>query len=117
MVDNARVALTQADMEVAQHYARLAEASDRAIMDLIREEHERTLEGIRAVSGEEGLMSASPAVEKAAVRRNPYVDVLSHVQVELLRRLRNADGDERERIREALLLTVNGIAAGLQTVG
>ena len=117
VVDDARVALTQADMEVAQHYARLAEPSDRAIMDLIREEHERTLAGIRAVSGEEGLMSAWPAVEKAAIRRNPYVDVLSHVQVELLRRLRNADGDERERIREALLLTVNGIAAGLQTVG
>ena len=56
-------------------------------------------------------------MERAAARRNPYVDVLSHVQVELLRRLRGAAEPERERVREALRLTVNGIAAGLQTVG
>jgi phosphoenolpyruvate carboxylase len=49
--------------------------------------------------------------------RNPYVDVLSHVQVELLARSRGAAAGERERAREAILLTVNGIAAGLQTVG
>ncbi len=86
-------------------------------MDLIREEHGRTLHGIRALSGEGSLMGAWPAVEKAAARRNPYVDVLSHVQIELLRRLRTTADPERERIREALRLTVNGIAAGLQTVG
>jgi phosphoenolpyruvate carboxylase len=117
LVDDARVALTQADMDVATHYARLAEPDDRAVMDLILQEHERTLEGIRAVSGDGSLMGAWPAVEKAAARRNPYVDVLSHVQVELLRRLRAAGGEGRERVREALMLTVNGIAAGLQTVG
>ena len=117
LVDDARVALTQADLDVAAHYARLAEPADRTVMDLIREEHGRTLEGIRALSGEGSLMGAWPAVERAAARRNPYVDVLSHVQVELLRRLRGAAGPERERVREALRLTVNGIAAGLQTVG
>jgi phosphoenolpyruvate carboxylase len=45
------------------------------------------------------------------------VDVLSHVQIELLRRLRSVPAPERERVREALLVTMNGIAAGLQTVG
>ncbi len=117
VVDDARIALTQADMDVAAQYARLAEPADQAIMAQIREEHARTLEALRAVSGEPSLMGAWPAVERAAHRRNPYVDVLSHVQVELLRRLRAAEGPERERVRDALLLTVNGIAAGLQTVG
>jgi phosphoenolpyruvate carboxylase len=117
LVDDARVALTQADLDVAEHYARLAEPGDRAVMDLIREEHGRTLEGIRILSGEGSLMGAWPAVERAAARRNPYVDVLSHVQIELLRRLRAAAEPERPRLREALRLTVNGIAAGLQTVG
>jgi phosphoenolpyruvate carboxylase len=117
VVDDARIALTQADVDVAAQYARLAEPADQAIMDQIREEHVRTLEAIRVLSGEPSLMGAWPAVERAAHRRNPYVDVLSHVQVELLRRLRTAEGPERERVREALLLTVNGIAAGLQTVG
>jgi phosphoenolpyruvate carboxylase len=125
LVDDARIALTQADMDVAAQYARLAEPGDRGIMEQIRAEHSRTVEAIRAIdgvppsgsAGEASLMGAWPAVEKAAARRNPYVDVLSHVQVELLRRLRAAEGPERERVREALLLTVNGIAAGLQTVG
>jgi phosphoenolpyruvate carboxylase len=117
LVDDARIALTQADMDVAAQYARLADPGDRGVMDLIQAEHARTLEAIRTVTGEGSLMGAWPAVEKAAARRNPYVDVLSHVQVELLRRLRATEGPERERVREALLLTVNGIAAGLQTVG
>jgi phosphoenolpyruvate carboxylase len=117
LVDDARLALTQADLDVAAHYARLADPADRVIMDLIREEHARTLEAILTLSGDGSLMGAWPAVEKAAARRNPYVDVLSHVQVELLRRLPAVPGEERERMREALRLTVNGIAAGLQTVG
>jgi phosphoenolpyruvate carboxylase len=117
LVDDARVALTQADLEVAEQYARLADPADRAVMDLIRVEHGRTLEGIRLLSGEGSLLGAWPALEKAAARRNPYVDVLSHVQIELLRRLRASADPEQARAREALRLTVNGIAAGLQTVG
>jgi phosphoenolpyruvate carboxylase len=117
VVDDARLALTQADLEVAAQYASLAEPADRVVMDLIREEHRLTLSSLGRLSGEGSLMGAWPAVERAAIRRNPYVDVLSHVQVELLRRLRAGGEAERERVREALRLTVNGIAAGLQTVG
>ncbi len=117
MVDNARLALTQADIEVAAHYARLAAPEDRVVFDLIREEHARTVGAILAVSGDATLMAPFPAVEAAAARRNPYVDVLSHLQIELLARLRRSTGPEKDRLREVLLLTVNGIAAGLQTVG
>jgi phosphoenolpyruvate carboxylase len=62
-------------------------------------------------------MSPWPAVGRAAERRNPYVDVLSHLQIELLARTRAGPEAGREQARDALLLTVNGIAAGLQTVG
>jgi len=117
LVDNARVALTQADLEVAEQYARLAAPEDRGIFDLIRDEHRRTVAAILALSGDAGIMSPWPTLGRAAARRNPYLDVLSHVQVELLDRLRRSEGAERDRVREALLLTVNGIAAGLQTVG
>ena len=58
-----------------------------------------------------------PAVGRAAERRNPYVDVLSHLQIELLARTREESRAGGEQARDALLLTVNGIAAGLQTVG
>jgi phosphoenolpyruvate carboxylase len=117
LVDDARLALTQADMDVAAAYARLAAPADQAVFGMIREEHARTVDAILQATGDAGLMSPWPAVGRAAERRNPYVDVLSHVQVELLARSRQGSPEERERAREAILLTVNGIAAGLQTVG
>jgi phosphoenolpyruvate carboxylase len=116
LVDDARLALVQADLDVAEHYARLAAPRDREVFEAIRAEHARTLATLRALTGEE-LMGPWPTLGRAAARRNPYVDVLSHVQIELLARLRRVAPDARDRVREALLLTVNGIAAGLQTVG
>jgi phosphoenolpyruvate carboxylase len=118
LVDDARLALTQADLEVAAFYARLAAEEDRAVFTLIREEHARTLQAVEQLTGERDLLGPWPALARAAERRNPAVDVLSHVQIELLGRLRRAAGEEeRVRVRDVLLLTVNGIAAGLQTVG
>lgn len=117
LVDDARLALTQADLEVAACYAGLAAPEDRGVFESIAAEHRRTIEAILDTTGDGGLMAPWPAVGRAAERRNPYVDVLSHLQVVLLARSRVGPAEERERAREALLLTVNGIAAGLQTVG
>jgi len=117
LVDDARLALTQADLDVAACYAGLAAPDDRTVFEQIREEHRRTLSGIAVLTGERELLGPWPALARAAERRNPSIDVLSHVQIELLGRLRRTEGAERERVRDALLLTVNGIAAGLQTVG
>ncbi|HVI94451.1 MAG TPA: phosphoenolpyruvate carboxylase [Anaeromyxobacter sp.] len=116
LVDDARLALTQADLDVAAHYARLAAPGDRSVFEAIREEHARTLAAVRRITGQEELLAPWPTLARAAARRNPYIDVLSHVQVELLRRGRAAP-EQSERNRDVLLLTVNGIAAGLQTVG
>jgi phosphoenolpyruvate carboxylase len=117
LVDDARLALTQADLDVARRYAQLAGEEGRPIFALVEEEHARTVREILRVSGEGALMARWPSVARTAARRNPYVDVLSHVQIELLRRLRAVPEGERERVREALLVAMNGIAAGLQTVG
>jgi phosphoenolpyruvate carboxylase len=117
LVDDARLALTQADLDVAARYARLAGEEGKAIFALVEEEHARTVREILRVSGDASVMERWPSVARTAARRNPYVDVLSHVQIELLRRLRAAPEGERDRVREALLVAMNGIAAGLQTVG
>jgi phosphoenolpyruvate carboxylase len=117
LVDNARLALTQADLDVAAQYARLAPPDARGIFDLIRAEHDRTVAAIREVTGDATLMSPWPALASSAQRRNPYIDVVSHVQIELLARLRRAEASERDRVREVLFVAVNGIAAGLQSVG
>ena len=116
LIDNAQVALVRSDMDVAGHYARLADDDARGLYGLIRAEHERTVARVLEASGRSALLEAWPTVFRTVERRNPYVDVLSHVQIELLRRLAG-DPPEAERIRAALFVTINGIAAGLQTAG
>jgi phosphoenolpyruvate carboxylase len=117
LVDNAQVALIRADIDVAAEYARLADPDARTIFDRIREEHARTVERVLEVTGEREILAAWPTVARTVHRRNPYVDVLSHAQIALLERLRVAPPDQREAIRRVLFVTINGIAAGLQTAG
>jgi phosphoenolpyruvate carboxylase len=118
LVDNAQIALVRADMDVAASYAGLAEPEARAIFDEIRREHDRTVEEVLRVTGEAALLDAWPTIARTVRRRNPFVDLLSHAQIELLARLRaSATEAERDRLRAALFTTINGIAAGLQTAG
>lgn len=117
LVDNTQLALVRADIEVAAFYAQLAEPGDRALFDLIREEHARTLEQVLRVTGGRELLADHPAILHTIRRRNPVIDVLSHAQIELLRRYREAECGSRERVREILFVTINGIAAGLQSAG
>ncbi len=117
LIDNAQLALVRADIDVAAHYARLAE-NDGEVFALVRAEHARTVERVLEVTGERRILAASPTIATSVERRNPYVDVLSHVQIELLRALRAASDDaERAALRETLFVTINGIAAGLMTAG
>jgi len=118
LVDNAQLALARADIEVAAQYAKLAGPNERGLFELIRDEHHKTVQRVLDATAEPELMAAWPTIARTVTRRNPYVDVLSHAQIELLRRLRAAQGaEDQERIRAALFVTINGIAAGLQTAG
>jgi phosphoenolpyruvate carboxylase len=117
LVDNAQLALGRADIDVAACYAALADPDSRVVFDAIRAEHTRTVDAILRVTAQPSLLANSPTIASSVRQRNPYVDVLSHVQIELLRRERASGGMERERLRDALFITVNGIAAGLQTAG
>lgn len=122
MLDNAEMSLLKADMGIARLYADLV--PDHALADRfydhIRSEYERAQEAILAVSGHSALMDADPVIQRAIILRNPYVDPLNYIQIEMLRRLRalpNADSAEAEPLREVIVLTINGIAAGLRNTG
>jgi phosphoenolpyruvate carboxylase len=118
LVDNAQLALARSDIDVASHYARLADAEAPDVFPIIRAEHARTLTHLLAITGASRLLAAWPTIDESVTRRNPYVDVLSHAQIELLRRLRaTEDETARARLRKALFVTINGIAAGLMTAG
>ena len=122
LLDNAEMSLLKADMGIAELYAALV--PDRALADRffgrIRAEFERTRDAILAISGHQALMDADPIIQRSVHLRNPYVDPLNYIQIEMLRRLRalpDQDGPAAEPLREAIVLTINGIAAGLRNTG
>jgi phosphoenolpyruvate carboxylase len=107
--------LAKADGRIAAEYDRqLVPPELRRIGMELRERLHRAIRGVLAVSGHHELLESTPVIRRSIDVRNPYVDPLNLVQVELLRRLR-AQPDERTR--RALMVTVNGIAAGMRNTG
>lgn len=122
MLDNTEMSLLKADMGIAALYVDLVpdKAMAGEIFTLIRAEYKRTRDAVLSISGHQNLLDEEPITQQAVQLRNPYVDPLNYVQVEMLRRLRalpNADGDEADDLREVIRLTINGIAAGLRNTG
>jgi phosphoenolpyruvate carboxylase len=120
LFDNAEMSLAKADMGVARLYAGLAtgEGDDRR-WDTIETEYRRTVSLLARITGRQRLLDGSPVLQRSVALRNPYVDSLSEMQVRLLVRLRamRLDDPERERVLRLVQLTVNGVAAGLQSTG
>jgi len=118
VIDNAQLGLLHADMAIAGLYAGLCEGKSGLLFERLREEHERTKTMILAITGFEALLDNEPWLQRSIRLRNPYVDPLNFVQVALLRRLkREVDPQVKEQLHDAVLLSVNGIAAGLQGTG
>jgi phosphoenolpyruvate carboxylase len=119
---NAAMALVRADLDVAREYAALADPDGGALIELIADEHVRTVAALVELAGLDVQLGDRPYLAESVRRRNPYLDVLNHAQVELLRRLRAGEAgslapDQRERVVTAIFTTISGIAAGLQTAG
>ncbi len=122
MIDNTEMSLIKADMDIASLYVDLVPDKEmgRHFYSLILEEYERTRDAVLSISGHINLLDAEPITQNAVLVRNPYVDPLNYVQVEMLRRLRalpDPEGDEAQAIREVVSITINGIAAGLRNTG
>ena len=122
LLDNAEMSLLKADMEIAALYSGLV--PDKGLADhvfgLIRAEYDQTHAAILAITGHAALMDADPVIQRSVRLRNPYVDPLNYIQVEMLRRLRalpDPDGPEAEALRGVVVLTINGISAGLRNTG
>ncbi len=121
LLDNAEISLLKADMGIAALYAELVPDQElsRALFAIILAEYQLTRETLLAISGHQDLLDGEPVTQNAIRLRNPYVDPLNYIQVEMLRRLRSmpADSPEADALREAVVLTINGIAAGLKNTG
>ncbi len=119
LVDNSQVSLRKADMLIAQVYAGLAEPAIRdTVFPIVRAEHERTVQALLRLTGQRELLDHAPWLRRSIRVRNPYIDPMNYVQVALLRRLRaRPEAAEEDALRDAVLLSVNGVAAGLRNTG
>ncbi|MFT4114476.1 phosphoenolpyruvate carboxylase [Silvibacterium sp.] len=117
LVRNVEMAMAKADLGIAALYASLVEDAglrDR-VFGKIKAEFERTLKAILAVTGQSELLEKNQVLARSIKVRNPYVDPMSLIQVELLRRKRA--GEDTPEVNRAIAGTINGISAGLRNTG
>ncbi len=119
IVDNAQLALREADMRIARVYATLADPADReAVFPKVEQEYRRSEAALRRLTGQKDLLDSLPWLQRSIRVRNPYIDPMNYVQVALLRRLHSRPAEPlAEELRDTVRLTVNGIAAGLRNTG
>jgi phosphoenolpyruvate carboxylase len=117
LVGNVESGMAKADLPIARRYAALVpdEGLRSRVWRMIVEEFERTRGMILRVTGQKELLENNPVLARSILLRNPYVDPMSLLQVELLRRKRG--GEEGDELNYALAATINGISAGLRNTG
>ncbi len=117
LLSNMDMVLGKADMHIASRYAELVpdvELRER-IFGRIQAEMDRTVAHLFAITGQKELLENNALLARSFRNRRPYIDPLNHLQVESLRRFRA--GEQDEKTKRAILLTINGIASGLRNSG
>ncbi len=121
LLSNCQMALFKANLSTAREYADLCNDPDtRArVYQLVLAEYERTLAQVLDLADAKYLVADNPELALSLARRNPYLDPLNHIQIALLKRYRQAPGDETEPSvwRDPLLRSINAIAAGMRNTG
>lgn len=131
VIDRSQLSMRRADMTIATLYASLAgDGTRQTVFGNIIEEFRLTERVILGITGQDALLDNEPWLQRSIRLRNPYVDPLNYIQVALLKKQRAAEQEEEDRpqdataagtedgrLRHAILLSINGIAAGLQATG
>ncbi|MFA6014601.1 MAG: phosphoenolpyruvate carboxylase [Gallionellaceae bacterium] len=117
LLSNMDMVLSKTDMGIASRYAELVpdEALRDKIFSAIEAEWQLTVEMLFKITGASSLLEDNPTLARSLTTRTPYIDPLNHLQVALLQRHRAGDNDEK--VKRAIHLTINGIAAGMRNSG
>ena len=116
MLEDVEMVLAKADAGIAAQYSVLAGPLHDRYWPIIEAEWQRTIEYILKLKGSSELLAYDRRLQRTIRLRNPYVDPISVLQVDMLKRWRHGDRKD-EHLFEALVATVNGIARGLQNTG
>ena len=119
VVNSAQREMARSRFDISQHYRELENSSKGAhIHERIAEDFHRARDMILRITGQSELLDSNPVIQKSIFLRNPYTDVLNLLQVELIKRYRAAEQEEtQDALRQALFLSINGIAAAMQSTG
>lgn len=120
LVQNVEMVLTKTDMIIAEEYLTLNNNSNtKRLFNSIKEEHERSVKFILKITGEKKLLDHNKQLQKTLELRNPYIDPISFIQVELIKQIREKklSKSKKEQLLNVLRTSVNGIAAGMKNTG
>ena len=119
VVDSAQHEMARARLDISRRYAQLeGEATqDGGYHEVLTKDFERAERYILRLTGQEALLDDTEVIRNSIRLRNPLTDVLNLMQIDLIRRYRSAGPDDTEEIRRAIFLSINGIAAAMQSTG
>lgn len=121
MLSNTQMALFKAEPYIAREYAALCvnEETGNAVYDMFMHEHKRTLFQVLQTTESQQLLEENPSLSLSLSRRDPYLDPLNHIQLTLMKRVRDESLSEEEKQQwlNVLLRSINGIAAGMRNTG
>jgi phosphoenolpyruvate carboxylase len=115
-LSNVEMTLSKTDLDIAQSYVTaLVPVPHQPLLDRIRGEYSESVERVMRLTDSQSLLEDSPLLKRTLEVRDVYLDPINYLQVSLLARSRS--GEQSEELNRALLLTVNGIAAGMRNTG
>ena len=117
LLSNMDMVLGKSDIAIAERYSQLVTSEDlrQAIFPRLKSEWQAAIDALLAITGQSELLDGNPLLKRSIRNRFPYLDPLNHIQIELLRRHRGGETDQR--VQRGIHLTINGVAAGLRNSG
>ncbi|MFT7486153.1 MAG: phosphoenolpyruvate carboxylase, partial [Candidatus Paceibacteria bacterium] len=116
LVSDVEMVLAKSDLDIAARYAQLAGAAGTRLFPILQAEHARTIAAVLELNQANELLDHDSTLQRSIRLRNPYIDPMSFVQIDLLQRWRSGNREDKE-LERVLIQTVRGIARGLRNTG
>ena len=117
-ISNIEMAFAKTELATAENYSQLCpdEALRATVMQAVKDEYQKTLDGLNGVLKQQHLLEHQPRLAASLRWRDPYLDPINHIQIELLRRSRAKNGEDAD-VNDPLIRSINALAAGLRNTG